>query len=250
MTDTLALIPARAGSVGLPGKNRRMLAGMPMFMHSVECARRVPSVRSILVSTDDVELASLATEAGVPVPEMRPAELSTGTTPMADVVRYAVDRQARAGESDDAFLLLLDPTSPCREPSVIEESIDRLRADPTLDGVVSVSVPVFNPLWVGVTVDGTGRIGPHPLLQETYVRRQDVPEYWRINGSFYVWRMDYARSLTPDWTRTGRILAAVTPELLSHSIDTEEDALLVEALLDSGVVRLDWLKWDGNDVAL
>lgn len=250
MGDTMALIPARAGSVGLPGKNRRVLVDRPLTMHSVACARLMPSVQSILLSTDDVLLAEIAGEQDVWIPELRPSTLATDSTPMADVIRYAVDLSDRVGQQPISYLLLLDPTSPCRDPQAIEAALARLREDPTFDGVVSVSRPSFNPLWVGVTVTEAGQLNPHPMLQESFTRRQDVPDYWRINGSFYVWRMDYARSIGVQWPREGRFLAAPMADLLSHSIDTLEDFLLVEALLSTGTVTLPWMNSEDSNGAV
>lgn len=250
MGDTIALIPARAGSVGLPGKNRRVLVDRPLAMHSVACARLIPSVQSILLSTDDVVLADLAREQDVWIPELRPSALARDSTPMADVIRYAIDLQDRQGQSGISYLLLLDPTSPCRDPRAIESAIARLREDPTLDGAVSVSRPSFNPLWVGVTVTDAGQLNPHPMLRETYTRRQDVPDYWRINGSFYVWRVDYARSIGVHWPREGRFQAEPMADLMSHSIDTLEDFMLVEALLSTGTLSLPWMNSEDTNGAV
>jgi len=204
-------------------------------------------VSSILVSTDDVEVAEFAEQGGVAIPELRPVELAEDTTPMADVIRYAVSLLDEGWGENESFILLLDPTSPIRDPEAIEACIASLRADLSLDGAVSVSRPSFNPLWVGVSIADDGVMAAHPMLTETYDRRQDVPDYWRINGSFYVWRRDYARSIQPNWPRVGRFLSVPSPELSSHSIDTAEDFAVVEALLAAGLVRLPWLEGGDTD---
>lgn len=242
MTEKIdILIPARAGSTGLPGKNRRVLVDRPLFLHSVACAQMLQNVGRILVSTDDADLAAIAKGAGAFVPALRPGSLAANDTPMADVIRHAVQLL----EADDAtapLLLLLDPTSPLREPSAIDEAVDWLYAEPLAAGVVSISVPSFNPLWVGVVLEDDGHLHRHPLTGGTYTRRQDVPPYWRINGSFYVWRKSFAATITPDWPNHGGLLGYETPELLSHSIDTEDDFRLVEALITAGLVRPRWME--------
>ena len=240
--DVDVLIPARAGSVGLPGKNRMMLADRPLFLHSVACAQRVDGTGRIFVSTDDPLLAAEATEAGAYVPELRPSHLATAATSMADVIRYAATLLADKGRTTDGFLLLLDPTSPLRDPGEISQALGQLRDWPEIDGVVSVSVPSFNPLWVGVTLGDGGRMNRHPLTPQVFARRQDVPDYWRINGSFYVWRNRFARDLAPDWLDHGTFLGIETPELMSHSIDTLTDFKLVEVLLASRAVTLPWVE--------
>lgn len=239
--DIDVLIPARRGSVGLPGKNTRVLIDRPLALHSVACAWRIAGVRHIFVSTDDPWLAQEARTKGAYVPSLRPDEIATGTTPMADVVRHALTILDQAPGPSTSKVLLLDPTSPLRRPSLIAQAADRLRADPDADGVVSVSVPSFNPLWVGVELAEQGQIRRHPAAPQAYTRRQDVPGYWRINGNFYLWRSDFARRMQGDWLDQGTFIGMETPEILSHSIDTLEDFRVVEALVSSGVVSVPWL---------
>ena len=238
--DVDVLIPARAGSVGLPGKNRLHLGDRSLFLHSVACAQLIDGVRRVLVSTDDPLLAAEATDAGAYVPELRPSNLATGLTPMADVIQYASALLAPLGQSHESFLLLLDPTSPLRDPNEINRALARIRVQPEVDGFVSVSVPSFNPLWVGVVLSGEGLVNRHPMIPQVFTRRQDVPAYWRINGSFYCWRSGFARTVKPDWLEHGSFLGIETPELMSHSIDTMADLQLVEALLASKTVSLPW----------
>lgn len=241
-TKVNVLIPARAGSVGLPGKNRIRLVDRSLFLHSVACAMRIDGVKRVLVSTDDSVLASEAASAGAFVPELRPPYLAANDTPMVDVIKYAAALLEADGSCSDDLLLLLDPTSPLREPISINNAVEHISQTPELDGFVSVSVPAFNPLWVGVILEEDGQVRRHPAMSGVYGRRQDVPEYWRINGSFYAWRNKYAGTIEPDWLDRGNFLGIETPEFLSHSIDTYEDFKLVEALLTSQTVSLPWME--------
>ena len=236
------LIPARAGSVGLPGKNRINLVDRSLFLHSVACAIRIDGVKRVFVSTDDSDLADEAISAGAFVPELRPAHLSANDTPMVDVIQYAAGLLQDKGTGSEDFLLLLDPTSPLRDSVAINSAFDQIGKAPELDGFVSVSVPSFNPLWVGVILREDGSVRRHPAMPGVFSRRQDVPEYWRINGSFYAWRIGYAGVIEPDWLDRGTFLGIETPELMSHSIDTMEDFKLVEALLTSQTVSLSWME--------
>lgn len=239
--DIDVVIPARKGSVGLPGKNRRVLVDRPLVLHSIACAQMIARVRHILVSTDDPWLMERAQAAGAYVPSLRPDDLSTGSTPMTDVVRHALELLDEAPGSVASQLLLLDPTSPVRDPGLIEQAASRLRADPDVDGAIAISVPSFNPLWVGVELGLDGLIRRHPSAPHSYARRQDVPDFWRINGSFYLWRKDFARPMQVDWLDHGTFIGVETPEISSHSIDTLEDFRLVEVLVATGVVTLPWL---------
>src|SRR6476659_10209617 len=112
----LAVVPARGGSKGLPGKNIRPLAGLPLLAHSLRAAALVPSVTRCIVSTDSPEIAAVARGAGGDVPFDRPTELAADETPMAPVLRHALAFvEEHEGAAYD-YLLLLDPTSPVRRP--------------------------------------------------------------------------------------------------------------------------------------
>src|SRR5262245_388165 len=143
----LAVIPARGGSRGLPGKNIRVLADLPLIVHSLRCAALVPRLADVIVSTDDPNIAKVARDAGGNVPFMRPAELARDDTPMMPVLRHALDQMEAARGRRYESLLLLDPTSPGRTPDDIERAFALLAADPEANGVVACSRPTFNPFW-------------------------------------------------------------------------------------------------------
>src|SRR5262249_42221360 len=91
----LAIVPARGGSKGLPGKNIRMLAGLPLIAHALACARMVPRIRRTIVSTDSEEIAEVARAHGGEVPFLRPPELAQDTSPMMPVLAHALDEVER-----------------------------------------------------------------------------------------------------------------------------------------------------------
>lgn len=239
--DIDVVIPARQGSIGLPDKNRRILIDRPLALHSIACAQRLKGIRHILFSTNDRWLAEQALHQGAYVPSLRPSELATSTAPMADVIRHALSLLDVAPGHKTNYLLLLDPTSPLREPQLIDGAAWQLRAADDLDGAISISVPSFNPLWVGVELADDNKIQRHSATPEVFTRRQDAPAYWRINGSFYLWRNEFARRMGDDWLDQGDFIGIETPEILSHSIDTLSDFRLVETLLTSKLVSMPWL---------
>lgn len=235
----LAVVPARGGSKGLPGKNLRPLAGTPLIGHTIRCARLVPEVTRVVVSTDDATIAAVAEELGGEVPFLRPAELADDRAPMADVVRHALETVEQAEGSSYDAVLLLDPTSPGRQPADLSQAIAALWATPGVDGVVSVSEPTFSPTWVGVRTDSDGVMSRYFPEAAGVTRRQDVAaRYLRVNGSFYVWRADFVRRLGPSWLDSGRFLAAEIPESRAFSIDDEYEFRLVEALVAAGLLVL------------
>lgn len=235
----LAVIPARGGSQGLPGKNLKELGGVPLVGHSIAAARTVPEVRRTIVSTDDKQIASVSRSLGAEVPFLRPAHLATDTAPTGPVIAHALAAaEAEDGSPYDA-VLLLEPTSPVRDPARLAEAVTLLGAHPDADGVVSVSVPGFDPMSTGVEVDTSGAIRRAFPEAAGQTRRQDSTRAFRkLNGNFYLWRADFVRRLEHSWLDEGRFLAVEIPEAQAFSIDTPYDFDLVEAVVQAGLVDL------------
>ena len=235
----LAVIPARGGSKGLPGKNIRPFAGLPLLAHSALYARLCPEVSRCVISTDAPEIAAVAKRFGIDVPFLRPAELSGDETPLWPVLRHALAAVEQEDGPYDA-LLLLDPTSPAREPGDVAQAYRRLREAPSADGVIGVSEPEFNPLWNAV-VEREGWMAPLVEDGARYERRQDVPTVYRVNGSLYLWRAGFVREETGSWRHSRRYLMQVLPEARAMSIDTQEQFERAECLVRAGQIRLPWL---------
>lgn len=237
----LAIIPAREGSKGLPGKNLRPLAGVPLIGHTLAAAALMPSLTRCVVSTDSAEIAEVARELGGDVPFLRPAELAGDDTPMAPVLRHALVAVEEVDEPYDV-VVLLDPTSPARRPPDVEAALVSLLAHDAWDGVVSVSRPPFNPSWVGVRpVDEEGTLTRYFPQAAGVVRRQDASSYLRINGSFYVWRAGFVRRMRSSWFDEGVHGMAEIPDLQAFAIDYLAEFEVLEALVAAGVVTLPWL---------
>ena len=234
----LAVIPARGGSKGLPGKNLRPLAGLPLIGHSLRCAALCPELARTVVSTDAPEIARLAGELGGAAPFLRPAELAADTTAMWPVLQHALREMERIDGARYASLLLLDPTSPGRLPADVAAAVRMLEADPDCDGVVAVSEPDFNPIWHCV-VEEAGYMASLIPAGDGYHRRQDLPPVYRINGALYLWRRDFVLS-AENW-REGRLRMLEIPERRAIHLDSLEQWEHTEALLREGAVRLPWL---------
>jgi CMP-N,N'-diacetyllegionaminic acid synthase len=238
---TLALIPARGGSKGLPGKNTRVLAGLPLIEHSLRLAALCPEIDRTVVSTDSDVIADAARAAGGEVLK-RPPGLAQDDTPMLPVLRHALDELDPDSSLYDV-LLLLDPTSPGRLPADVSEAHRLLASTPEADGVVAVSQPHFNPLWHAV-VERDGFLEPLVPGARAYGRRQDVPRVLRINAALYLFRAAFLLREADSWL-DGRHVLLEIPELRAFHIDSAEDLRLAELLLDSGMVALPWLAPSG-----
>src|SRR5688572_1348419 len=110
----LALIPARGGSKGLPGKNLKILGNKPLIHYSIEAALRAKSVSEVIVSTDDNEIADHARKAGAAVPFLRPAELATDESPAIETYLYTLERLEKDRNTTINEIIILLPTCPLR----------------------------------------------------------------------------------------------------------------------------------------
>jgi CMP-N,N'-diacetyllegionaminic acid synthase len=237
--EVLAVIPARGGSKGLPGKNIRELAGLPLIGHSLALARSCPEITRTIVSTDSAEIATVARSLAGDVPFMRPPELAGDATPMWPVLRHALHAVESSGQQRYDYLILLDPTSPGRLPGHVAGALQRLEGSDA-DGIVAVSRPEFNPIWHCV-VERDGLMQDlHPEASR-YGRRQDVPTVYRINATLYIWRAAFVRAEEEDWRAKGRHLIYEVPELNAIHIDDEQEFVRAELLLRQGLIRLPWL---------
>jgi len=225
----LGLIPARAGSKGLPGKNLRPLAGRPLIVRTAEVARASGVIDRLVLSTDSAEIADLARGAGIEVPFLRPPDLAADDTPMFPVVRHAIDRVLAGGSTPDV-IVLLQPTSPLRRPEHVRRAV-ALLADAATDSVVTVTeLPrALSPDYV-MRIDG-GVLRPFLPEGARVTRRQDARRAYSRDGTVYAFRRDtverfgdiYGDRCLPlivdseeslsidfqaDWDRAERILAA------------------------------------------
>lgn len=234
----LAIIPARGGSKGLPGKNIRPLAGLPLIAHSLRLAALCPEIARCVVTTDDPEIREVALAHGADVPFARPAELAQDDTAMTPVLQHALHEVEREERRTYSSVLLLDPTSPGRLPEDVTRSVALLDGDPVAQGVIACSTPTFNPFWVGV-VERNGYLAP-AFAGPEFARRQDVPAFRRINGALYLWRRDFiVRGAS--WRDEPHLLLEI-PEARAFSIDDLHEFQVAEQLLAARLIELPWLK--------
>lgn len=225
--EILALIPARGGSKGLPGKNLRVLAGRPLIAYTIAAAQASRYGLRAVVSTDDPAIARAAAELGAEVPFLRPPDLARDETPTLPVVQHALRHLAAAEGYRPDLVVLLQPTSPLREARHIDEAIDLLLAEGA-ESAISLCPVEHSPFWMK-TVDERGRVRPFLPGAPVHLRRQDLPPVYRPNGAIYITRpeivLDQNRLLGDD-----TVAYLMAPED-SVDIDTELDLWLAEMLL-------------------
>lgn len=225
---TLAVIPARGGSRGVPRKNVRPLGGKPLIEWTIAAAREAAdALTRIVVSTDDAEAAAIARAAGAEVPFMRPAELSGDKVPTLPVLQHAVAFAEREENRDYDLVMLLQPTAPFRTADDIREAV-RLATIDTCDSVISV-VQVFavHPILMK-RIEGD-RLQPFCIDEKEGTRRQDYsPAAYMRNGAIYLSRRKLIAEQNTIWGQ--QIRPFVMPEERSVSIDSELDFAMCEAM--------------------
>lgn len=222
----VGLITARGGSKGLPGKNIRYVAGKPLIAWTIEAARRAQGLSRVLLSTDDSEIARVGAEWGAEVPFLRPAEFAQDTSSHISVVNHALDwLNAHGGEPE--LLCLLQPTSPLRLASDIDAAI-QLAADRAADAVIGVARMEHHP-YLARQLQPDGTLVELVRTDIKYLRRQDLPPAYIINGAIYINRTTSLRkeqTLFPPGA-----LGYVMPPERSVDVDTALDLVVVEHLL-------------------
>jgi N-acylneuraminate cytidylyltransferase len=220
--ETVAVIPARGGSKGVPRKNLRRVGGIPLIARAISTARAADRVDRVVVSTDDPQIAAVAREWGAEVVS-RPAELSGDTASSESAVEHALDQLERVG-IDVGVVILIQATSPFIDPADLDAAVERVRAGES-DCVFS-AVESWGFLWRTASGDA-GAVGINHDHRRRPRRQERQPEFLET-GAFYV--MDAAGFRAAKHRFFGRIGVALVPESHAIEIDTEEQLALASAI--------------------
>ena len=135
----IAIIPARGGSKGLPGKNIKELCGKPLIAWTIESALQSKYIDEVMVTTDSLEIAEIAKQYGATVPFLRPVELATDTASSFDVVKHTIDFYSSKLHKEFDYIVLLEPTSPLREIDDLDNMIEKIiLIEKDFDSIISI----------------------------------------------------------------------------------------------------------------
>ena len=220
----LAIIPARGGSKRLPRKNILDLAGKPLIAWSIDAAKGSRYIDRVILSSDDVEIIEVAKRFGCDVPFTRPKELAEDTTRSIDVVTHAL----KSLEEVYDYVILLQPTSPLRTSEDIDAAIE-LCLEKEATSVIGVCEMEHSPLWSN-TLDES--MSMERFLDEKYnnSRSQDLPTYYRINGAFYMSKVESVLKEETFFVQKN-IYASLMSQEHSVDIDTKLDFIVAKAIL-------------------
>ncbi len=225
----LCVIPARAGSKGLPGKNIKKLLGKPLIAYSIEHARGSKYIDRTIVSTDSKKIAEVARNLGAEVPFLRPKRLAKDKSSTINVLLHAIDWMEKREKFAFDILVLLHVTTPLRNAKDIDRSIELLFKKKT-DNIFSVTEAHRNPYFNMVEFNKSGKI---TLVKKgRYTSRQSAPDVFDMNSSIYVWWKDVLKNRKSLFSKTTRIY--LMPKERSIDIDDYIDFKVAEMLLKGG----------------
>jgi N-acylneuraminate cytidylyltransferase/CMP-N,N'-diacetyllegionaminic acid synthase len=225
----ICIVPARAGSKGLPGKNIRPLAGKPLLAWPIVAAKGSAYVDRVIISTDSQQFADIAVEHGADCPFLRPAELASDTAPSIDFILHALDMLEAAGEAYD-ILLLLEPTSPLTEAADVDAALEQLAVSDA-EAIVGVSAMETQHPAFSVLRDEAGFIRPAQSADFANLpRRQDLAPVFALDGSLYASTIEALRRERGFCHRT--TLGYVTERHKAFEVDDLVDFICIEAILN------------------
>jgi CMP-N,N'-diacetyllegionaminic acid synthase len=180
----MALIPARGGSKGLPGKNIKEICGLPLIAHSINAAKGSKYINKIVISTDSEEIANVGLDHGAEVPFMRPSELASDTALAPDAYIYTLKKLKDDFNYVPDLLIVLLPTSPLRDSKDIDLCIEKYFSE-NADSVISV-VEYEHPIERARVLNEKGLMRNYLDSEVVLKNRQEYKKVFAPNGSIYV----------------------------------------------------------------
>lgn len=228
MTNILAIIPARGGSKRLPGKNIKELDGRPLIAYSVLAAKAVIAIKHICVATDDDDVFNFAWENNnIDLATHLPEHLTTDTSTLTDTLKYTLEFNQEHGIRAKGvdWIVLLQPTCPLRQPSLINRWIQQVLATPNCDGGLTVDRGGYK--LGNCSSDGYFNPEYKPMTPKQNAHNKNKA---RENGVFYMFRAENVLKGQP-WGKCMRMIPLeCPPEQSLANVDEQLDWDIMEFL--------------------
>ena len=222
----LAIIPARGGSKGIPGKNIKEIANKPLIAWTIEHAKKSKYIHKLIVSSDDSRIAEVAKSFGCDVPFLRPKNLSEDESHRNKYIRHVVDMF-----SEYEHLVILQPTSPLRDVSHIDEAID-FYLNYKSPACVSVCEQKPSPHWM-FSMEDNKTLKPI-ISNPIFSRRQDIENFYCLNGAIFIINTKFfMESSESDPFLTEHTIGFKMDAFSSIDIDDNFDWFIAEQILNS-----------------
>lgn len=221
MVKSIAVITARGGSKRIPKKNIKDFCGKPIIAYSIEAALKSKVFDTVMVSTDDEEIAKVARQYGAEVPFMRSEKTADDFATTNDVLLEVLDEYASRNVRYD-ILCCIYPTAPFVTDKKLKECMEiitKSQAD-TLIPVVSFSYPIQRSMFIE---DNMLKVS-NPQYLDT--RSQDLKKFYHDVGQFYFTKVK--NYMVNKKLMSGKIIPYIIPEIEVQDIDNEMDWKLAE----------------------
>jgi pseudaminic acid cytidylyltransferase len=222
MKRSIAIIPARGGSKRIPKKNIKPFLGKPIIAYSIEAALESGLFEEVMVSTDDEEIAKLASAFGAKVPFVRSAENANDMATTSAVLAEVLDTYSNQGEFFDSACCLY-ACAPLINAQLLKDAHQRLMQD-DFDCVVPL-LPFSFPIWRSVTMDDNQQV--KMIWPENMNKRsQDLPTAFHDAGQFYFFKTKPFLNSKDLWR--GKVGGIQLNEMQAQDIDTMDDWHIAE----------------------
>ncbi|MEF2559466.1 MAG: acylneuraminate cytidylyltransferase [Eggerthellaceae bacterium] len=217
---TLAVIPARGGSKGIPRKNMRLMGGKPLIQYAIQTALSCKHIDTVAISTDSEEIATFASQFNAILVVNRNSDLAKDAVTLDPVIYDAVQKCEKKLLCRFDTVVTLQPTSPLLSRDTLSNALDYF-AEKNLDSLISV----VNSPHLSWTTGPDGSVVPE---YKKRLNRQQLPPRYLETGAFLIARRN---SMTPESRLGSKVGVFETPECEAVDIDTREDWAICEALL-------------------
>lgn len=220
----LAVIPARGGSKRLPRKNIMKLCGRPLISYTIDAVKNATLITHWLVSTEDEAIKRVAQECRAPVPFIRPPDLATDTVRNVEVVLHALKSMEESKGITYDMIVLLQPTSPIRDATHIDEAIKKLW-ESDLPTLAAVKGPFQKRDPILKRINSDGNLIPYCTHSNPELREP----FYIYNAALYAVKRDYFvnnKKLISD-----KQVPFIMDKFHSVDVDQLEDMLVAEAYL-------------------
>lgn len=208
----IAFIPARIGSKRVPHKNLLSVSGKPLFMYSVDCAKKSSMIDDIFVSSDSEEILEIARKNGCIVNDLRPKKLSDDKARIVDAIIYELSLLKQKYDA----IVLLQPTFPLRPENIVDEALIKYFEKET--SLITVTKSTIVPEFIRY-VDNEGNLCKI-LNKSSDIRTQDFNQYYKIAGSVYINNLNLINRST---ILNENEIPFVIDEYYALDIDTQQD---------------------------
>ena len=226
MKKILFTICMRSGSRGIKNKHFKLLNNKPLFYHTLEYVRNIKKTNHITVSSDSRKILNMSKKYQVDFLIHRPKKLSTSKSSKIPVIKHALQQTEKIAGTKFDYIVDFDSTSPLRRNNDFRNALKlflKKNADLLITGTKARKNPYFNMVEL--------KKGKIKLVKNANIkRRQDVPNVFDMNASFYIWKRKYL-------LKTKKLISKNTvlyemPEITAYDIDNILDLKINKSLIN------------------